>query len=44
VEIVEGYFGRSRFQQRDKIERFSKMLEERMDFDRLYEVLELKRA
>ncbi|NOZ27142.1 MAG: phosphotransacetylase family protein [Chloroflexi bacterium] len=44
VEIVEGYFGRSRFQQRPKIERFSKMLDERMDFDQLYDSLGLKRS
>lgn len=42
VEIVEGYFGRSRFQQRPKIERFTAMLEERLNFQKLYEVLGLK--
>jgi BioD-like phosphotransacetylase family protein len=42
VGIVEGYFGRSRFQQRPKIERFGHMLEERLDFDRLYQALGLR--
>ncbi len=39
VEIVNEYFGRSRFQQRPKIERFSAMLEQYMHFGRLYQAL-----
>ncbi|MCS7220664.1 MAG: phosphotransacetylase family protein [Anaerolineae bacterium] len=42
VEIVEGYFGRSRFQQRPKIERFTHLLEKHMDFARLYQALGLR--
>lgn len=41
VGIVEGFFGRSRFHQQSKIERFGNMLDERLDFDQLYEVLGL---
>jgi BioD-like phosphotransacetylase family protein len=39
VEIVNEYFGRSRFQQRPKIERFSAMLEQYLHFGRLYQAL-----
>lgn len=44
TEIAEGYFGHSRFQQKAKIETFSKMLDERFDFPRLYQALGLKQA
>jgi BioD-like phosphotransacetylase family protein len=42
VEIAEQFFGRSRFQQQKKIDRFSQILDERMDFDALYEALGMK--
>ncbi len=43
TEVVEHFFGRSRFQQPQKIELFESMLEEHMNFDALYESLDLKR-
>jgi BioD-like phosphotransacetylase family protein len=39
VETTEGYFGRSRFQQAQKTERFMGMLNEYFDFAALYEIL-----
>jgi BioD-like phosphotransacetylase family protein len=39
IEIIEEYFGRSRFQQPKKMERFSAMLGEKFDFAALYKVL-----
>jgi BioD-like phosphotransacetylase family protein len=42
VEIVEGFFGRSRFQQQKKLDRFSQILDEQMDFEALYSALGLK--
>jgi BioD-like phosphotransacetylase family protein len=42
VEIVERFFGRSRFQQRNKIQRFEELLEEHFDFTGLYLSLGLK--
>ena len=39
VEIVERFFGRSRFQQAKKVDRFSQILDERFDFARLYEAI-----
>jgi BioD-like phosphotransacetylase family protein len=42
VEIAEQFFGRSRFHQEKKIQRFSQILDEMFDFDRLYAALELK--
>lgn len=41
IEVAESYFGRSRFQQRAKIDAFYQMLTERFDFDRLYAALGL---
>jgi BioD-like phosphotransacetylase family protein len=41
VETIEGYFGRSRFQQPEKMERFTAMLEEHLDFGALYQMLKL---
>jgi uncharacterized protein len=41
IEIVEGYFGRSRCQQPQKVEKFSALLDENFDFERLYNVLQL---
>jgi BioD-like phosphotransacetylase family protein len=43
VEIVEGYFARSRFQQPKKIERFATLLEEHFDFTELYAALGIKK-
>jgi BioD-like phosphotransacetylase family protein len=42
VEIVERYFGKTRFHQEKKVQRFQQMLEERFDFDALYEALGLR--
>lgn len=42
VEIAEQFFGRSRFHQDKKIERFSQILDEMFDFDKLYAALELQ--
>lgn len=43
IEIIENFFGKSRFQQPQKIERFSELLAEHFDFAGLYNVLELQR-
>lgn len=42
VQIIEGFFGRSRFQQEKKIQRFEELLEEHFDFSSLYLALGLK--
>ncbi len=42
IEIVEGFFGRGRFQQEKKIERFEELLKEHFDFTSLYVTLGLK--
>jgi BioD-like phosphotransacetylase family protein len=42
VQIVEEFFGRSRFQQEKKIRRFEELLEEHFDFTNLYVTLGLK--
>jgi BioD-like phosphotransacetylase family protein len=42
IEIIEGYFDRSRFQQPQKVERFSALLDEYLDFAALYDALGLK--
>ena len=42
VEIAEKYFGRSRFQQNKKVERFSQILDEKFDFEALYAALDLQ--
>lgn len=39
VDVIEGYFGRSRFQQPQKVERFSRLLDEHLDFALLYELM-----
>lgn len=36
VEIAEGFFGKSRFHQQEKVERFDLLLAEWLDFDALY--------
>jgi hypothetical protein len=42
VEVIERFFGRTRFHQERKIKRFEEMLDERFDFDGLYECLGLR--
>jgi BioD-like phosphotransacetylase family protein len=42
IEIVEGFFGKSRFQQEKKTERFQELLDEHFDFTSLYVRLGLK--
>ncbi|MEJ5199028.1 MAG: phosphotransacetylase family protein [Anaerolineae bacterium] len=42
IQIIEGYFDRSRFQQPQKIERFGALLEEYFDFGALYEAMGLR--
>ncbi len=44
TEIVESFFGRSRFQQAQKVQRFTSLLEEHFDFSALYVALNLKKA
>jgi BioD-like phosphotransacetylase family protein len=41
VEIIERFFGKTRFHQQKKVERFEEMLEDRFDFEQLYDVLGL---
>jgi BioD-like phosphotransacetylase family protein len=43
VEIVENSFGKGRFHQRKKVERFAEMMNERFDFQALYEKMGLKK-
>jgi len=42
IEIIEGFFGRSRFQQPKKMERFTAMLDDSFDYAALYAALGLK--
>jgi BioD-like phosphotransacetylase family protein len=42
IEVVEGYFGKSRFQQEKKTQRFQELLDEHFDFTSLYITLGLK--
>ena len=42
IQIVEGFFGKSRFQQEKKTERFRELLDEHFDFTSLYITLGLK--
>jgi hypothetical protein len=42
VEIIERYFGKTRFHQKKKIERFEKLLEKHFDFEGLYKALGLR--
>jgi uncharacterized protein len=39
IEIIEGYFGKSRFQQPQKMELFSKLLDQHFDYEGLYKAL-----
>jgi BioD-like phosphotransacetylase family protein len=42
VEVIERFFGKTRFHLDKKVQRFEEMLEDRFDFERLYAVLQLK--
>ena len=42
VEVIERFFGKTRFHLDKKVRRFEEMLEDRFDFDRLYDALGLK--
>lgn len=42
VEVIERYFGKTRFHLEKKVRRFEEMLEDRFDFERLYQALELE--
>jgi hypothetical protein len=44
VQLAEEVFGKPRFHQQQKIERFERMLAERFDFSRLYQDLGLEQA
>jgi BioD-like phosphotransacetylase family protein len=43
VQIAEQTFGKTRFHQEKKVERFQRMLAEHMDFEQLYQTLGLKK-
>ena len=43
IEIIEGFFNRSRFQQPQKIERFSSLLDEYFDYAALYDTLGIQK-
>jgi uncharacterized protein len=43
VEIIERFFGKTRFHQEKKVQRFEEMLADRFDFGRLYAALQLER-
>jgi BioD-like phosphotransacetylase family protein len=43
VEVIERFFGKTRFHQEKKVERFEEMLEDRFDYERLYAALDLER-
>jgi BioD-like phosphotransacetylase family protein len=42
VEVIERFFGKTRFHLNKKIQRFEQMLEDRFDFGYLYKALELQ--
>ena len=42
VEVIERFFGKTRFHLEKKIQRFDEMLQDRFDFERLYGMLELQ--
>lgn len=44
VEIIEQSFGKTRFHQEKKIQRFQEMMEERFDFEKLYAAMGLRLA
>ena len=42
VETIERFFGKTRFHQEKKVQRFQEMLADRFDFTQLYAALGLK--
>jgi BioD-like phosphotransacetylase family protein len=42
VEVIERFFGKTRFHLDKKVQRFEELLEDRFDFERLYGALKLK--
>jgi hypothetical protein len=42
VEVIERFFGKTRFHQEKKVQRFEEMLQDRFSFDELYAALDLK--
>jgi BioD-like phosphotransacetylase family protein len=44
VEIIEQFFGKTRFHQEKKVQRFQEMMEERFDFEGLYIAMGLRPA
>jgi BioD-like phosphotransacetylase family protein len=44
VEVIERFFGKTRFHLEKKVQRFEEMLEDRFDFERLYSALQLSVA
>jgi BioD-like phosphotransacetylase family protein len=42
VEVIERFFGKTRFHLEKKVRRFEEMLEDRFGFERLYQALELE--
>jgi BioD-like phosphotransacetylase family protein len=42
VEVIERFFGKTRFHQEKKVMRFEEMLEDRFDFERLYAALDIQ--
>nr|MCU0509090.1 DRTGG domain-containing protein [Anaerolineae bacterium] len=43
IEIIENFFGKSRFQQPQKMERFTELLNEHFDFAGLYKSLGIQK-
>lgn len=44
VEVIERFFGKTRFHQQKKVRRFEEMLADRFDFDALYAALDMARS
>jgi BioD-like phosphotransacetylase family protein len=44
VEVIERFFGKTRFHLEKKVRRFEEMLEDRFDFERLYQALEIEQS
>jgi len=42
VEVIESFFGKTRFHLEKKVRRFEEMLDDRFDYERLYQALELE--
>jgi uncharacterized protein len=43
IEVIDDFFGKSRFQQPQKIERFAQLLDEHFDYDALYQAIGIER-